>query len=322
MSKQAFYTYNPATDDFERYYPNLKDRLVKIGIIAFFSILIGVALFLVVWYGFFSRSEADMRSENIRLQSQYAVLERRVDASMKVMENIRNRDDNFYRVMMQMEPMSSGRRYAGFDYEKSYSTIRRMNEDALIERLTGEVDLLDHLLYSQIQSFDQLRAAAGDHIVKRDHIPGIIPLANKDSEIAAGFGLRRDPVNSERTFHNGIDFVAPNGTSVFAAADGRVEIAQRKDGFGNCIDLSHGYNYKTRYAHLSEILVEEGEEVKRGDLIGKVGSTGRSSQPHLHYEVWYKGVAQNPVNYCFIDLTPKQYSEMLRIADDAGQVLD
>lgn len=292
--------------------------MIMLGI----SFGVGTLLFIAVWYGLLSQSESELRAENMRLKSQYTVLEHRVDASMKVMENIRNRDDNFYRVMMQMDPLSSGRRYAGFDYEKSYMATRGLDDEALINKLTSEIDMLDHLLYSQSQSFDMLRAEADKRTKMMNNIPSILPLEGKNDEIAAGFGIRRDPVNSERTFHSGLDFVAPSGTPVFATADGKVEMAERKGGYGNCIDISHGYNYMTRYAHLSEIVVNEGDMIKRGDLIGRVGSTGKSAQPHLHYEVWYKGEAQNPVNYCFMDLSPKEYAEMLRIADDAGLVLD
>lgn len=322
MKKQALYTYNPATDDFERWYPSLKDRILQGGSILLLAAAIGGALFALVYFGFADRTETELRAENSRLRAQYDVLERRVDASMKVMENIRNRDDNFYRVIMQMDPMSTARRYAGFDYEKSYAGIRRLDDNSIVERLTGEVDLLDRRLYSQIQSFDRLRAAVGRQDDKLTHIPGTLPIAAADATLSAGYGIRRDPVSGQRTFHPGIDFAASTGTPVYATADGRVEVAERKETYGNCVDIAHGYNYLSRYAHLSEILVEPGQYVKRGDLIGKVGSTGKSSAPHLHYEVRFKGESQNPVNFCFLDLTPEQFGEMLRIADDAGQVLD
>lgn len=322
MDKKALYTYNPSTDDFERYYPSLKDRLVSFSRIAGISAVIGGMLFVAVYFGFVSRSEEELREENVRLKSQYAVLERRVDASLKVMDKIRNRDDNLYRVMLQMDPMTTGRRYAGFDYEKSYAGMRRLDDEGLIERLSGEVDLLDRQLYSQIQSFDQLRSAAGRQEHKLYHIPATFPISNAKETLAAGFGMRRDPISLEQIFHTGLDFAVPSGTPVYATADGKVITAERKGGFGNCIDLTHGYNYMSRYAHLSEILVKTGQNVKRGELIGRSGSTGKSAQPHLHYEVWFKDEPQNPLNYCFLDLSPKQYSEILQAADDAAQVLD
>lgn len=322
MDKRALYTYNPATDDFERYYPTLKSKLIRWGTMFAISVGVGILMFVIVWYGFLSNSEAELQQENAKLKSQYSVLERRVNSSVKVMENIRNRDDNFYRVMMQMDPMSAGRRYAGFDYEKSYSTIRNMDETALSDRLSEEVDIFNRLLYSQIQSFDQLRSSVQNQTKKISSIPGILPLDVKQMEIASGYGSRVDPVNAERVFHNGIDFVASAGAPVYATADGKVEKSEKSGMYGNCIDIMHGDSYLTRYAHLSELLVDPGSLVKRGDLIGRVGSTGKSSQPHLHYEVWYKGKVQDPVNFFFLDLTPKEYSEILRISEDAGSVLD
>lgn len=322
MEKRALYTYNPATDDFERYYPTLKSKIIRWGTWIITSFGFGIILFAAVWYGFLPNSESELRQENARLISQYGVLERRVDASLKVMENIRNRDDNFYRVMMQMDPMSTGRRYAGFDYEKGYSSIRRLDDNALTQRLSDELDLLNRMMYSQIQSFDQLRGSVMNQTKKMTYIPAILPLGVKNMEIASGFGSRVDPVNADRVFHNGIDFVAIAGSPVYATADGKIEESHNAATYGNCVEISHGDNYMTRYAHLSEVLVEPGSTVKRGNLIGRVGSTGKSSQPHLHYEVWYKGKVQDPVNFFFLDLTPKQYSEILRIAEDAGSVLD
>lgn len=140
--------------------------------------------------------------------------------------------------------------------------------------------------------------------------------------MSSGYGVRRDPIYGSSKFHAGLDFAAKTGTPVFATADGVVTEAGRQSGYGNCIDISHGYNYLTRYAHLSEVLVKPGQEVKRGEMIGKVGSTGKSTGPHLHYEVRFKGEPQNPVNYYFMDVTPEQYAEMVQLAENAGHVMD
>lgn len=322
MEKKAYYTYNPATDNFERVYPTLKNRLESWGKVLLLALLAGGVMFAVAFFGFASRTERELREENTRLRTQYNVLERRVNASMKVMEQIRNRDDNFYRVMMQMDPMTLGRRYAGFDYEKNYASMRRMNDNAVIENLTGQIDLLDRQLYSQIQSFDRLRQTASEQRQKMEHVPAVFPLAKENINISSGFGLRRNPVNGNRKFHEGIDFTAPVGTPVYATADGVVKFAERKGGYGNCIEVAHGFNYLTRYAFLSEVLVADGDKVKRGDMIGKVGSTGQSTAPHLHYEVIFKGEPENPVNYFYIDLSPDEYAAMLQQAEDAGQMLD
>lgn len=322
MKSQTLYKYNPSTDNFERFYPSIADRMRSLSRIALLSFLFGGLLFVIAYFGFAGPTEENLRHENRRLRSEYNVLNNRVEAALKVMDNIRNRDDNFYRVMLQADPVTISRRYAGLDNERRYRQIKGQSDIALLSDLQRNVDLLDRQLYAQSVSFDQLRTLIGDQHDRMAHIPSVIPINVKDYTMSSGYGYRRDPVYGTTKFHAGLDFAATQGTQVFATADGKVTVAERKSEYGNCIDIEHGYNYLTRYAHLSEILVKEGEEVKRGQLIGKVGSTGKSTGPHLHYEVRFKDEPQNPVNYYFMDLTPQQYAEMIRLAEDAGHVMD
>lgn len=322
MKRNVIYRYNPDTDNFERIYPSFKSRFVRVSLFTGCSMLFGTLLYIVAFYMFGTPTEDSLRRENSMLKSQYNVLNRRLDNSLKIMADIQNRDDNFYRVMMQMEPMSRSQRFAGLDNEKRYKEIKKFPDAGLVKLLTQRLDLFDRQLYAQSISFDQLRSEAGRQKDKIAHIPSIIPIDVKDYTMSSGYGYRRDPVYGSTKFHAGLDFAAKTGTPVYATGDGVVETAERKSGYGNCVDLSHGYNYLTRYAHLSEILVKQGQEVKRGDLIGKVGSTGKSTGPHLHYEVRFKDEPQNPVNYYFMDLSPEQYAEMVREAENAGHVMD
>ena len=294
MNRNVKYRYNPDTDNFERIYPSWRSRMAKILLFLLCSIGAGVLMMVVFFYSFGTPTEENLRRENAALKSQYNILNRRLDNSLKVRGDIQNRDDNFYRVMMQMEPMSHSQRFAGLDNEHRYKELQKLPDNGLVKLLTQRLDLFDRSLYAQSISFDQLREEAGRQ--------------------KANF---RPP-----QFHEGLDFAAKTGTPVYATGDGVVEVAERRTGYGNCIDLSHGYNYVTRYAHLSEILVKPGQDVKRGDLIGKVGSTGKSTGPHLHYEVRFKDEPQNPVNYYFMDITPEQYAEMVREAENAGHVMD
>lgn len=322
MDKRAKYIYNPTTDNFERFYPSFKTRLIKVGAILLISFIIGFILFMIAFFGLTTKSEEILIKENTLLRSKYDVLERRVDASLKVMSKIQNRDDNLYRVLLQMDPMSAGQRYAGIDYTKNNTAVGDLTDKELIQQLTQKVDILDHELYSQIKSFDMIREALGGREEQFDHIPAIFPLKLENISIAGGFGPRRDPLSRKRKFHAGLDFSVPEGEEVYATADGIIQSAGRKGGAGNCVEISHGYNYETIYAHLSEISVQQGDKVKRGDLIGKVGSTGTSSGNHLHYEVRFKKEAQNPVNYLFLDLTPEKYIEISQYAEDAGNIMD
>ena len=322
LGKDIYYKYNPETDNFERFYPSLRMRFaywVKTCAVAF---ALATVIFVVVFYLFDSPTEENLKAENANLKSQYSILKRRLDNSLKVMDRLQDRDDNFYRVMMQMEPMGSTRRLAGLDNESRYQELGRMSDAGLVAQLTQRMNLLERRLFAQSQSFDQLRQTMGTQKEKLAHIPAIIPIDLRTHTMSAGFGYRRDPVYGWSKFHEGIDFAASTGTPVYATGDGRIALARREAGYGNCIEIDHGYNYVSRYAHLSEILVREGEDVKRGQMIGRVGSTGKSSGPHLHYEVRFKGEAQNPVNYYFMDLTPEQYSDMLQTAENAGHVMD
>ena len=322
MKRRIFYIYSPETDNFERFFPSGGERIWKATKFVLLSIAMGFIIFLLYLHLFESPTEKALRKENSQLKSRYNVINRRLDNSLKVMEDIRNRDDNFYRVMLQLDPMSLGQRYAGLDNERRYKEIENMPDADIVKLLTQRLDLFERQLYAQSLSFDQLRVSAIEQKDKLAHIPSVLPIDVKDYTVASGYGYRNDPIYGTTKFHEGLDFAAQIGTPVFATADGVVEDAGWKGGYGQCIDLSHGYNYITRYGHLSEILVEPGKTVKRGEMIGKVGSTGKSTGPHLHYEVRFKDEAQNPVNYYFMDLSPEEYSEMIRLADNAGHVMD
>lgn len=320
--KQVLYRYNPDTDNFERHYPTLKTRLTSLGRYLAVGGVVGIGLYVLLFYAFDAPTERNLKEENRKLKSQYAILEKRLDNSIKVMDDIRNRDDNFYRVMMQMDPLSSKERYSGLENDTKYNNLGKLDDAELISRMNRSMDLLEHQIYSQSLSFDQLKEAAGIQKDKIASIPSVLPINIKDYTMSSGYGYRRDPIYGTAKFHEGLDFAAATGTPVFATADGVVDVAERKPAYGNCIDLDHGYNYLTRYAHLSQILVKPGQKVKRGELIGKVGSTGKSTGSHLHYEVRFKGEPQNPVNYYFMDLSPQEYVDMLQLAENSGHVMD
>lgn len=322
MSRNIYYRYNPDTDNYERVYPTFKSGMISAAKFVAAAVIVGVGIFLILFYAFDSPSEENLRKENAMLKSQYNILSRRLDNSLKVMGDIRNRDDNFYRVMLQMDPMSHSQRFAGLDNEQRYTELRKLPDGGLVKLLTQRLDLFDRQLYAQSISFDQLRQAATGQKDKLAHIPSIFPLSSSDFTLASGFGMRRDPVLGSAKFHSGIDLNAKTGTPVYATADGSVTFADRRSSDGNCVDIGHGFNYSTRYAHLSRISVGVGEKVKRGQIIGYVGSTGKSVGPHLHYEVVFKDKPQNPVNYFFMDLTPERFSSMVREAENAGNVMD
>lgn len=320
VSKNVFYKYNPETDNFERYYPTLRARLSSFGKTCSVALLMATVVFFLMFYCFDSPTEKNLRNENTQLKARYGILSKRLDNSMRILAHIQDRDDNFYRVMMQMEPMTSDQRLSGLENDSRYKELRGLNDAGLVATLTRNIDLMERQIYAQVQSFDQLRDAMNAQDERLKHIPSVIPIA--DYKLAAGFGYRRDPVSGFSRLHEGMDLAAATGTPVATTGNGVVIHAERIPGYGNCIDIDHGYNYTSRYAHLRDMKVKVGDEVKRGDIIGTVGSTGKSTAPHLHYEVRFKDEPQNPVNYYFMDLSPEEYSEMLQTSENAGYVMD
>ena len=322
MGKKIFYKYNPETDNFERFYPSWRDRMAAGVKVCIAALIVAVLFVLIFNYVIATPTEQNLRAENKKLKSQYGVMSAQLDNMLEVMDRMEERDDNFYRVMMQLDPISDSQRLSGIDFSNRYSHLSKMSDSRLVEQLSQRMNLLEKRIYSQLQSFDQLQETLENQQDRLTHIPSVLPINIADYTMSSGYGLRIDPIYGSSKFHEGLDFAASKGTDVYATGNGIVTVAGREKAYGNCIDIDHGYNYLTRYAHLSEVLVKPGEEVKRGQLIGKVGSTGKSTGPHLHYEVRYKDIPQNPVNYYFMDLTPEQYYEMIQIAESAGHVMD
>ena len=322
MGRRIFYRYNPETDNFERFFPSIKDKISSLLRLGGIALLIAAIFFVILEYVVLTPTEKNLREENKRLKAQYGVLSSRLEAMGEVVDKLEERDDNFYRVMMQLDPLTDPQRWNGQDRENSFSQLSKLSDARLVERLSNRMNLLEKKIYSQLQSFEQLQEALGKNQERLAHIPSVLPINIADYTMSSGYGYRVDPIYGASKFHEGLDFAAAKGTDVFATGDGIVTLASREAGYGNCIDIDHGYNYLTRYAHLSEILVKPGESVKRGQLIGKVGSTGKSTGPHLHYEVRFKDIPQNPVNYYYMDLSPEEYYEMIRIAENAGHVMD
>lgn len=323
MSQKAFYRYNPATEQYERVYPTRRTRLWS----TLRQYVVGAGVGLIVFTGAYAildfPREKELRQANAQMEMCLEMLERRSDEALAVMEDIAARDNNFYRVIMQTDPLSAGDRFAGLERQRYYESLDSMAGVELLRTVTDKLDRLDHMLYTQSKSFDYLRERASHQSDRLSHVPAIQPISSKYLKtMASGYGYRRDPIYGTTRFHAGMDFSSDIGTPVYATGDGTVSYSDWRSGYGKLIEINHGYNYTTRYGHLSEILVRDGQAVRRGDLIGKVGNTGKSTGPHLHYEVRFKEEPQNPVNYYFMDLTPEQYDEMIRQADNAAHVMD
>ncbi len=323
MSKTVFYRYNPSSDSYDRVYPSWKRRALIVVRHFIVGIIIGVILFLFAYNMVDFPREKELRNKYDMLLTRYELLDKRLGNSLAVMEDLAERDNNFYRVMMQADRISPTQRYAGLENRNRYGEFDSLPDGELLRSVSRKLDMLERQIYTQIRSFDKLKDLAGSQKDRLDHIPAIQPISQRDmKQMASGFGYRIDPIYGTSKFHEGMDFASATGTPVYATGNATVLSAGWNSGYGKLVELNHGYGYVTRYAHLSEILVKPGQKVNRGDLIGKVGNTGKSTGSHLHYEVRRNGAVQNPVNYYFYDITPEQYAEMIQLAENAGHVMD
>ena len=322
--RNVYYKYNEKTKTYDRVYPNLRNRLLTYLRNTLLFLGLGVAgYFLTTLILGTPESASDLRAENTHLLAQYRTLEERLDESLEVMEDIRQRDDNLYRVMFMAEPVSKDVRNATYMGTNRYEELEALENAELVIATTQKMDMLARQLYMQSQSFDEVVEYYKNHEDMLNHLPAIQPVANKDlKRMASGYGYRIHPIYQTRIFHEGMDFSCDIGTPVYATADGVIKKARWESGYGYLITIDHGYGYETRYAHLKSFNVKAGQKVVRGEVIALSGNSGRSSGPHVHYEVLQKGRPVNPANYYFMDLDAEQYDEMIRMAENHGKVLD
>lgn len=321
--RKVYYIYNPKTRTYDRIYPTMRQRVMSYLRRLFVGMGLGAGSFIVLLLIFGSPSEKDLRMENSRLQAQYHILSSRLDESLQVMKGLQQRDDNLYRVMMQADPVADALRTPRYNKTNRYEDLMELPSAKLVVNTTQKMDLLERQLYIQSKSFDEVLALCKKHDEMLECIPAIQPVSNKDlKQTASGYGTRIDPIYKTVKFHSGMDFSANVGTPVYATGNGVVRKAGWEGLYGNCIQIDHGFGYVTRYAHLSKIDVRVGQKVVRGETIGKVGTTGKSTGPHLHYEVMVKGQIVNPVNYYFMDLNADDYDRMVEIAANHGKVFD
>ncbi len=320
MSRKVYYRFNPTTETYERVYPSRRKRWISAASHFLVSLSLGVLMFLLLDGIIDFPKERRLKNENRELRENINLLNSRLDEALEVMDDIAERDNNFYRVIMQTDRISDAQRYAGLERLNRLSSL---NDNQLIEDLSAKMNLLERELVVQSRSFDRLSALARKSADRLAHVPAIQPVSELSlKQMASGYGKRVDPVYGTVKFHEGMDFACDVGTPVYATGNGTVLSAEWASGYGNMVEIDHGYGYTTRYAHLSELLVRPGQKVGRGDLIAKSGNTGKSTGPHVHYEVRLRGEPQNPVNYYFYDLTPEEYAEMITHAENAGHVMD
>ncbi len=260
--------------------------------------------------------------ENLKLN--YTVLNKEIDELDKVLANIEDRDNNIYKVYFNNAPISQLPKKTSLITKIRFKELLGYNNEKLISSTTERVSLISKQLAKQSRSLDEILKLSKEKEKFLGAIPAIQPVKNEQlKHLASGFGYRSDPFTKIRKMHKGMDFTAATGTPVYATGDGVVQRADAgASGFGNHIVLQHGYGYETLYAHLSRYNARVGQRVNRGDIIGFVGSTGRSQAPHLHYEVHKNGLVVNPINFYYGNISAVEYSAIAKLASQENQSLD
>ena len=325
MSKVKYY-YDSENLAYKRIQTRKRKKFGYIVLFLVSSALFGFLIFLLlINTSYFETPKDKIQAREIEaLALNYKVLNKKLDLMNEVLEAIENRDNNIYRIYFNTTPISEEERKAGFGGVNRYKDLQGFNNSELMENTTKSVDILTKELVIQSKSLDEIVALAKQKEKLLAAIPAIQPVKNEDlKQMASGYGYRSDPFTKIRKFHYGMDFTARTGTPIYATVDGVVYKADASlSGYGNHIEINHGYGYKTLYAHLSKYNCRPGQRVKRGDIIGYVGSTGRSQAPHLHYEVFKGSERVNPLNFYYGSISAKEYIEISKLANQENQSLD
>ncbi|HNX13081.1 MAG TPA: M23 family metallopeptidase, partial [Paludibacteraceae bacterium] len=318
MAKKKFY-FNSETLDYEEIQINLAYRLKQVLFHAMSGIFLGLLFFFLFVSIIKSPREKEISLQKSRMEGQYKALQGQMSDIQGILTDLQQRDDNLYRVVFQAEPIPYEVRRTANTNADYYEQLLRMTNSQIVVETTKKLNELKKQLYVQSKSYDEIVVLAQNKEKMLEAIPAIQPVANKDlTRVASGYGMRMDPIYHSRRFHAGMDFTAPTGTDIYATGNGRVLSAGWQQGYGNCVEIDHGFGYVTLYGHMHSISVNAGQTVNRGEVIGLVGNTGKSTGPHLHYEVHYKGEIMNPQNYYFLDLTPEEYDKMVQLSNNAG----
>jgi murein DD-endopeptidase MepM/ murein hydrolase activator NlpD len=322
--KKIKYFFNTRTLRYEKLVTPLRVKLLRV--FAFFATTIVTAgiIVLIAFQYIDSPKTIMLEQQNEDLKDNYAVLQQQINQLQQKMDELSNRDNKVYRSIFESSPIPDSARLKEMEKSKEVQLVNSLGETDLIKSITTQINHLILLTAYQQKSFNDIEKMVNNKEKLLAAIPAILPVSDKDlTRIASGFGTRIDPVYKVPKFHAGLDFAAPIGTPIYATADGVVtEAGYNEGGYGNRVVINHGFGYETLYGHMYRVKAKRGQRVKRGEVIGYTGSTGKSTGPHCHYEVHRNGNPVDPVYYFYNDLTPEQYDRLLKLAQTANQSLD
>jgi murein DD-endopeptidase MepM/ murein hydrolase activator NlpD len=322
--KKIKYYYNTNTLRYEKLETPLRVKLLRVfGFVA--AALVTAALISYVAFQFIgSPKEKILAQQNKDLKDNYKELENDLQSLEQQMKELEKRDNDVYRAIFEANPIPDSARAKELENKQEVAKVERIKDHQLVASITSTLNILKNRIAAQKKSYDQVDELVNNKEQLLSHTPAIQPVSNKDlSRIASGFGSRIDPVYKTVKFHYGLDFAAPQGTPIYATADGTITTAgSTGNGYGNHVIINHGYGYETLYGHMVRVKVRNGEAIKRGEVIGWVGSTGKSTGPHCHYEVHKYGDKIDPIYFFYNDLSPAQFDQLLKKAAASNQSLD
>jgi len=322
--KKIKYYYNTNTLRYEKLEVPLRVKLLRIfGFLA--AALVTAGLISFVAFRFVgSPNEKILSQQNENLNDHYKELNSAVQSIQQQMQELEKRDNNVYRAIFEANPVPDSARAKELENKLEIATIKGIKDNQLVSSILSTLNNLSSRIAAQKKSYDEVDALVKDKEKLLSHTPAIQPISNKDlNRVASGYGYRIDPVYKTTKFHAGLDFSAPQGTPIYATADGTVTTSGNTgNGYGNHVIINHGYGYETLFGHMVRVKARPGQAVKRGEIIGWVGSTGKSTGPHCHYEVHKNGEKINPIYFFFNDLTPEQFDMLLKKAAASNQSFD
>lgn len=314
--KKIKYYYNTHTLRYEKLVTPLRVKLLRLfGFIS--GLIVGSAIVIYLYNRFFPKPkdiEANRKYE--LLKENYNQVNSKIKSLQDQMAALEKRDNEVYRSIFEANPVPDSARAKLIEQQKEIEKIREMDDFELGKDIAQQLNNISARVAFQFKSYDGIADLIKTQDVKLASIPAIQPVSNKQlNRIASGFGMRIDPVYGTPKMHKGLDFTAPQGTPIYATGDGTVSVAGASEGgYGNHVVINHGYGYETLYGHMVRIKVKRGQKVKRGEVIGWVGSTGKSTGPHCHYEVHINGSEVDPVYFFYNDLNAEQYDQLLKLA--------
>ena len=318
------YIYNPKTLEYEEYTPSKSKRLKGIALFILTAGVIGYIAMTLINNAIGTPKERMQAREIEFMKLQYDIINDKIEAIDALLGEMQDRDDNIYRMIFEAEPIPSSIRKAGYGGINRYEALGGYENSRIVTETTKKIDVVESQLNVQAKSFDDVYNMAKDKAKMLSCIPAIMPVKGIDiNRISSHFGYRTDPFYKVQKLHSGTDFSAPIGTHIYCTGDGVVEkVIKGNGGYGNNIIINHGYGYKTRYAHIKKAYVKEGQKVKRGEYIADVGNSGKSTAPHLHYEVIKNDKPINPINFFFNDITPEEYDKIIELSEQPSMTMD